>query len=588
MCVQRKLFAATIAASMFASGCGNAASAKEKGTIPDITPKPNADGNYNIVFITTDQEQYFSEFPSGTAYEARKLLAELGTTFEKHYNCATMSTSSRSVIYTGKHITDTLMIDNTDFDWQGPLSENMTTIGDMMRSAGYYTAYKGKWHMANASTISDVEDELTDLGEYGFADWNVSGDYIGKMWEGYEKDPEIVSHAVEWLQGTGVAKNAEGKSFFLAVNLVNPHDIMYFNDDETWVGPIPVGTAPDAEVYKKTYGAALPSSWTQDVSDDRLPDALAIFKRFMAKQTGPISTEASWKSFQDYYWNCIQDSDNNLMVILQKLIDLGMLDKTIIVFTADHGDMGSAHGLKGKGGFLYEQNTHVPLYIVHPECEGRRSVKSVTSHIDLATTFVRMANISEERKASITAGLPGKDLMELVRGTAQSVRDAALFCAELISTTMAKANTDAAGNIVYYSFNTDIRGFVRAIMTERYKFARYFSLDFNTPATMEELLTKNDIELYDLENDPQEMNNLAADPVANEALILDMNARLNALIAAEIGTDDGSEASTVINAYNAEHQIPKTGSCNAGMHPVAGFFVLLPLLALATGIRRRK
>ena len=588
MCVQRKLFAATIAASMFASGCGNAVSAKEKGTIPDVTPKPNADGNYNIVFITTDQEQYFSEFPSGTAYEARTLLAELGTTFEKHYNCATMSTSSRSVIYTGKHITDTLMIDNTDFDWQEPLSENMTTIGDMMRSAGYYTAYKGKWHMANASTISDVEDELTDLGEYGFADWNVSGDYIGKMWEGYEKDPEIVSHTLEWLQGTGVAKNAEGKSFFLAVNLVNPHDIMYFNDDDAWVGPIPVGEAPDAEVYKKTYGADLPSSWTQDVSDDRLPDALAIFKRFMDRQTGSITTEASWKSFQDYYWNCIQDSDNNLMVILQKLIDLGMLDTTIIVFTADHGDMGSAHGLKGKGGLLYEQNTHVPLYIVHPECEGGRSVKSVTSHIDLATTFVRMANVSEEQKTAITAGLPGKDLMELVRGTAQSVRDAALFCAELISTTMARANTDAAGNIVYYSFNTDIRGFVRAIMTERYKFARYFSLDFNTPVTMEELLAKNDIELYDLENDPQEMNNLAADPVANEALILDMNARLNALIAAEIGTDDGAEASTVINAYNAEHQIPKTGSCNAGMHSVAGFFVLLPLLALAAGIRRRK
>ena len=408
------------------------------------------------------------------------------------------------------------------------------------------------------------------------------------MWEGYEKDPEIVSHTLEWLQGTGVAKNAEGKSFFLAVNLVNPHDIMYFNDDDAWVGPIPVGEAPDAEVYKKTYGADLPSSWTQDVSDDRLPDALAIFKRFMDRQTGSITTEASWKSFQDYYWNCIQDSDNNLMVILQKLIDLGMLDTTIIVFTADHGDMGSAHGLKGKGGFLYEQNMHVPLYIFHPECEGGRSVKSVTSHIDLATTFVRMANISEEQKTAITAGLPGKDLMELVRGTAQSVRDAALFCAELISTTMARANTDAAGNIVYYSFNTDIRGFVRAIMTERYKFARYFSLDFNTPVTMEELLAKNDIELYDLENDPQEMNNLAADPVANEALILDMNARLNALIAAEIGTDDGAEASTVINAYNAEHQIPKTGSCNAGMHSVAGFFVLLPLLALAAGIRRRK
>ena len=588
MRVQKKLFAATIAASMFASGCGNAVSAKEKATIPDSTPKPNADGNYNIVFITTDQEQYFSEFPSGTAYEARKLLAELGTTFEKHYNCATMSTSSRSVIYTGKHITDTLMIDNTDFEWQGMLSENMRTIGDMMRSAGYYTAYKGKWHMANASTISDVEDELTDLGEYGFADWNVSGDYIGKMWEGYDKDPEIVSHTLEWLHGTGLAKNAEGKSFFLAINLVNPHDIMYFNDDPSWVGPVPVGLPPDDPVYATTYGASIPSSWSQDVSDERLPDALAIFRQFMARQTGPISTAPSWKSFQDYYWNCIQDSDNNLMVILREIMDLGMLDNTIIVFTADHGDMAGAHGLKGKGGFMYEQNTHVPLYIRHPEIPGGGSISAVTSHIDLATTFVHMTNIGDERKSAITAGLPGKNLMELLRGTKKSVRDGALFCAELISTTMARANRDAAGNITYYSFDTGIRGFVRAIMTERYKFARYFSLDFNTPATMDDLLAKNDIELYDLENDPQEMNNLAADPVANAAIILEMNARLNALIANEIGVDDGSEAKDMIAAYNEAHKIPKTGSCNAGMTPAAGLLALLPLFALASGIRSAK
>ncbi len=583
---KRKLVAATIAASMVASGC--AAEAVAKKAAPRFSPKPNADGNYNIVFITTDQEQYFVEFPQGTAYEARRLLAEIGTTFEKHYNCATMSTSSRSVIYTGRHITDTLMIDNTDFEWQGMLSENMRTVGDMMRAAGFYTAYKGKWHMGNSSTLSDVSEELTDLEPYGFADWNVSGDYIGKMWEGWEKDPEIVSHAAKWLRETGVAKNAQGTSFFLAINMVNPHDIMYFNDDPAWVGPVPVGLPPDDPVYATSYAAGIPSSWSQDVSDDRLPDALAIFRQFMSRQTGPVSSATSWKSFQDYYWNCIQDSDNNLMGILRTLTDLGMLDTTIVVFTADHGDMAGAHGLKGKGGFMYEQNTHVPLYIHHPEIPGGGSVTAVTSHIDLAPTFVHMANIGEARKAAITAGLPGKNLMELLRGTKRSVRDGALFCAELISTTMARANRDAAGNIVYYSFDTSVRGFVRAIMTERYKFARYFPLEFGTPTTMDELLANNDIELYDLENDPGEMTNLAADPVANAALIMEMNARLNALIADEIGVDDGSEAKDMIAAYNAAHEIPKTGSCAAGPTPLAGLLVLLPLFAAASGFRRGK
>jgi len=482
------------------------------------------------------------------------------------------------------------MIDNTDFDWQGPLSSSdILTVGDRMRSADYYSAYKGKWHMGNSSTLSEVDDELTDLDAYGFSDWNVSGDYIGKMWEGYEKDPEIVSAASQWLRSTGAAKNGAGQSFFLAVNLINPHDIMYYNTDPTWSGPIPVGGAPDDPLYRKTYTASVPSSFSQDVSVDTLPAALQIFKTFMAKQTGPISSEADWKDFQNFYYNCIQDSDNNLMNLLQTLIDLKMLDNTIIIFTADHGEMDGAHGLKGKGGFMYEQNIHVPLIIYHPEYRerGGQRVNSVTSHIDLATTLVNMTHLSAERKAALTAGLPGGNLMELVENPAGSIREGALFCAELISTTMAKAHMDSSGNIDYYTFDTSVRGFCRAIVTERYKFARYFSLRFNSPTTLEELYANNDVELYDLQNDPEEMNNLAADPGANGALIMEMNARLNGLIAREIGLDDGSEAVREIANYQASLRSQGSGGCNAGAYPFAvGGGVLL--LALLRGLRRRK
>ncbi|NCB16749.1 MAG: hypothetical protein EOM65_11325, partial [Synergistales bacterium] len=150
---------------------GYIASAEEKGKTLDKslfrTSTPNADGNYNIIFITTDQEHKFDQFPEGTDYRARELLARLGTTFEKHYSCSTMSTSSRSVIYTGTHITNTKMIDNTDFDWQGPLSTGIVTVGDLLRRAGYYTAYKGKWHMGDVSLLGAAGDGQTDLGEYG-------------------------------------------------------------------------------------------------------------------------------------------------------------------------------------------------------------------------------------------------------------------------------------------------------------------------------------------------------------------------------------------------------------------------------------
>lgn len=541
------LAAATVAVSMLAG----MASAEAKSSLAEsmnLVPRRNADGNYNIVFITTDQERYLKDYPAGAAYEARELLASLGATFEKHYICATMSTSSRSVIFTGKHITDTKMIDNTDFDWQGALSKEMPTVGDRMRSAGLYSALKGKWHLGNASILADVEDELTDLDEHGFSDWGVERDYIGKKWEGYEIDGQIVTDTVEWLRDVGAAQNAEGKSFFLAVNLINPHDIMYYSSDPNFVGPFPVGGPPDDELYRKTYDLPIPSSWNRDVSDGTLPVAVSLFKNSML-QMSVIATAEDWKIAQDYYFNCIQDCDNHLMDLLSALRDMGMLDNSIIVFTSDHGEMGGAHGLKGKGGLLFEQNLHVPLIIYHPDYEGGRSVNAVTSHIDLATTFIHMTGLSAERKAEIAEGLPGKNLMELIDGTSRSVRRGALFCNELISTTMARPVIDENGAIQYFTFDTSIRGLMRAAITERYKFARYFGGNFNTPTTLEALLRDNDIELYDLENDPDELNNLGLDPEANAELIMEMNALLNELIASEIGEDDGDEFHEMIAAY---------------------------------------
>ncbi|MFA0889146.1 MAG: sulfatase-like hydrolase/transferase [Synergistales bacterium] len=585
MPIRKKLMATTVALSMLAPSCG----AAEKGNTPSLagtlerTPRLNADGNYNIVFIVTDQEHHFEEYPEGSAYEARKLLADLGTTFEKHYACATMSTSSRSVIYTGTHIPDTKMIDNTDFDWQGALSEELTTVGDRMRSAGYYTAYKGKLHMGNAGILGDDDEEpLTDLEGYGFADWNVSGDYIGTKWEGYEKDEEIEGAAAEWLQTRGAERNAAGQSFFLAVNLINPHDVMYYNTDPTFHGMVEVGGAPDDPLYEKSYDVGIPDSWNQNLYDGTLPAAVGAYKARWERQTGSVTTAEGWKDFRDYYFNCIQDSDNHLTDLLRTLIGLDMLDNTIIVFTADHGEMGGAHSLKGKGGVIYEENIHVPLIIVHPEHPGGRSISSVTSHIDLAPTFVNMTNISSWEKAALTRGLCGKNLMELMDGSAESVRDSALFCFEMISMTMAQGSLDSDGQLVY-TFDTDVRGFVRAIITERYKFARYFSSNFNKPKNLHELLRDNDIELYDLQNDPEEMNNLARDPAANAVLITELNNRLNSLIDREIGKDDGSEFFEAIAAYTGE-PLPsgtQSGGCDAGTASAAALLLLVPAALLA-------
>ena len=85
------------------------------------------------------------------------------------------------------------------------------------------------------------------------------------------------------------------------------------------------------------------------------------------------------------------------------------------------------------------------------------------------------------------------------------------------------------------------RGFVSFSFDGRYKFSRYYAPDnFNAPTTFEELVGNNDLELFDLERDPDEMVNLAVDTSANRELILRQNALLNRLIAREVGDNNGS------------------------------------------------
>lgn len=67
---------------------------------------------------------------------------------------------------------------------------------------------------------------------------------------------------------------------------------------------------------------------------------------------------------------------------------------------------------------------------------------------------------------------------------------------------------------------------------------------------MEDLYANNDVQLFDLEKDPNELVNLAADKETNAALIMELNGQLNDLITKEIGVDDGNEAATVISQIN--------------------------------------
>jgi len=548
-------------------------SCSRKVPAPDfVRERGLAGGNYNIIFITTDQERYFDEYPEGSDYKARQRLEDLGTTFEKHYICSNVSSPSRTVMYTGRHIPETGVHDNIDFALlQSPMND-VKTIGHMMRELNYYTAFKGKSHFVNFTTgfnpmnpnsamFADGADrgpppQMQDaLEPFGFSDWNPDGDYGGEINQGYTTDPVITSTSIQWLRSTGAIVNEEDQPFFLAINLINPHDIMYGAvgeqvNDEIQTG-FPITGPPDTGLYAKTYpNVPLPPGCLEAHSRENLPASYFEFISVSDRAFGPApATGEDWRKYQDFYFNTIQDNDNNLLLILDELENLGMMTNTIIIFTSDHGEMHGAHNLRGKGGFIYDYNLNVPLVIVHPEYEGGQRVKSVTSHFDLVPTFVDFTSASDAEKTRVLGGVRGHSLVPLLKDPATSVRDGALFI--FSSLTM----TDSGGGVsrmtcadgeerIVYRLDMSKRGMARTVIGERYKFARYFAPNnFHMPATYEELISNNDLELYDLHTDPDEMINLAspANREANKDLIMQLNDKLNRLIIDEFDRDDGRE-----------------------------------------------
>ena len=93
--------------------------------------------------------------------------------------------------------------------------------------------------------------------------------------------------------------------------------------------------------------------------------------------------EAAWLANQSYYFNCIRDVSRQVDHVLQALEDSGQLDNTIIVYTADHGEMAGAHGLRQKGPVTYKENSRVPLIVSHPDVSGGRTVDNLGSALDL-------------------------------------------------------------------------------------------------------------------------------------------------------------------------------------------------------------
>jgi arylsulfatase A-like enzyme len=549
------------------SGLAAVASAALAESTEAAAPAKDADKKpHNIILIISDQESYGLNRPKDYELSARAELRRRGTSFERHYIGSAMCTPSRGVIFSGQTPQVNGVFDQMELGYVPSMNKDRPNMGKAMKELGYSTAYFGKFELRRDIIYpKDTINYETALTEYGFDRFAPDGDKTGAPDQGYHTDNYTVAEGNRWLRTHAHALNRQGKPWFLLISMINPHDIMYANanlpGEQVQVSAIkaPLTTPPENTLYARQWADfALSASRLQDIAAPGRPPAQMQYQLGWNYWMGTIPNQRAdmWRLFYNYYLNLIRDNDRMLQSVLDTLTGLDLWKNTIVIQTADHGELAGSHGgLRGKGPFPYEEETHVPFVVVHPDHTGDRKCQAVTSHIDVLPTLAGLTGRPKEDRATATKGMPGHDLSVLLAkpegAKADAVRPGALFNYVGLLTIDADYLKKMAA---YLAVGKDAppltevrpdlrkRGFLSFVFDGRYKFARYYApTDFRLPSPkdIKDLIKQHDLELFDLEKDPHELTNLAVEPEKHKDAILRMNELLNTLMAREVGPNDG-------------------------------------------------
>ena len=427
----------------------------------------------NVLFILVDQMRTPRWTPLLETPNIDRIARE-GVSFDNHFVSASPCSPSRACLLTGTYTTQNEMYLNCDFtngDAQPSLDPSIPTIGHVFAAAGYSTPYRGKWHLTHRKDRNRL-DPLLDYGFTGFKPPDAL--FGGPPYNGALQDPFYASQTVRWLRNP----DNHTRPWFLVCSLVNPHDICSFpRYYPQWK-------------LKSIKTESTPPNWNDDLENK--PGCQREYSNLYNKLAGnmPDSDPDIWRRYLDYYVHCCEDVDDNIGRVLDALEKSGRRDRTIVVFTSDHGDMGGSHRLRAKGCFAYDEEMRTPLIISAPQLlpSGIRT-GSFASNIDIMPTLMNLAGINTS-----PVYLPGVDLRPVLHDPENtSVREEIIFHQDSELKTGLGEKQDK---------NFKHPAHIRCLRDREWKYSFYFS-------------PKNDLvehELYNLKEDPLEMHNLALDP----------------------------------------------------------------------------
>ncbi len=419
----------------------------------------------NIIFYFTDQQRWDTCGCFGQPLDITPnldALAREGVKFDNAFSPQPVCGPCRALFQTGKYPTETGCFRNNIM-----LPASVKTLGQYIEEAGYETAYIGKWHLASDGelekpptidhTVTAIPRELRG-GYTGF--WRTadvleftSHGYDGFVFDENDQRVDFKGYRADCINDMAL-EFLDGytgeKPFFMTISQIEPH---HQNDRKHYEGP---------EGSKERF------------RDFILPEDL--------KALGGNAAE----EYPDYLGQCAS-LDENLGRLVAKLKEKGLYENTVILFASDHGSHFLTRNrddhLNGYDDYkrsCHDACLHVPLVIAGGPYRGGRAVEELVSTASLPKTILALAGVD------VGEAMIGENLLDVVEKKA-----------------------DNRPNEIFAQISESRVG--RCIRTARYTYSVY-APGVNGGAAAASDRYADDF-LYDMEQDPHQLNNVVADPV---------------------------------------------------------------------------
>lgn len=454
-----------------------------------------SDPPLNILFVLCDDHRFDCLGAAGHPFlETPHLdsLAAEGAMLTHAYVTTSLCSPSRASILTGQYAHNHRVIDNYH-----PVDPNLVFFPQHLQQAGYETAFIGKWHMGGevddpqrgfdhwvafkgqGTYFPDGHGTTREVPQTAYDGFNVNGRRVPQR--GYITD-ELTDYALEWLQ-----QRESEKPFFMYVSHKAVHADFVPADrhrgryeDE----PLPIETPTDAEM-----NAGRMPMWVRNQRNSR-----------HGVDFGYNLPDFSPDVYYRRYCESLLAVDDSVGRLTEYLRESELADRTLVVYMGDNGFQFGDHGLIDKR-TAYEASAKVPLLIKAPgKIPAGQDFDGLVGNIDIAPTLLD------------AAGAPPLD-----RADGQS------FWSALCAGAPERLERQNLLYEYYWERNYPHTPTLHAIIGGRWKYIRCHGLWDRD-------------ELYDLENDPQEMHNLVASPEQAER-VGRMNKKLWKMLAESQGMD---------------------------------------------------